>query len=117
MRKARAGFAYDFLGVSGFKVLQEKSFDSFEEGAKHGAQSDSHVVVICSSDQDYDETALSFIKSFRAINQDKVLLLAGAPANIEELKQAGLNGCINLRSDVIITLSEIQQEIQKIVKA
>ena len=117
MRKARAGFAYDFLGVSGFHVLQEKSFDNFEAGAKAGAESDSHVVVICSSDQDYDETALDFVKSFRALNSDKVLLLAGAPANVEELTKAGLNGCVNLRSDVIKTISEIQKEIQKKVKA
>lgn len=116
MRKARAGFAYDFLGVSGFNVLQEKSFDSYEAGAKAGAQSDSQVVVICSSDQDYEDTALDFVKSFRALNLDKVLLLAGAPANIEELTRAGLNGCVNLRSDVIKTISEIQKEIQNKVK-
>ncbi len=117
MRKARAGFAYDFLGVSGFNVMQEKSFDNFEAGAKAGAQSDSHVVVICSSDQDYEDTALDFVKSFRALNSDKVLLLAGAPSNLEELIRAGLNGCVNLRSDVIKTISEIQKEIQNKVKA
>ncbi|MFD1314748.1 methylmalonyl-CoA mutase family protein [Namhaeicola litoreus] len=117
MRKARAGFAYDFLGVSGFNVLQEKSFDNFESGAIAAAKSDAHVVVICSSDQDYDETALEFVKNFRKLNKEKILLLAGAPTNLEELSQAGLNGCINLRSDVIVTLSDIQKEIQKIVKA
>ena len=117
MRKARAGFAYDFLGVSGFKVWEERSFDSFDAGAKASAQSDSHVVVICSSDQDYEDTALDFVKSFRALNMDKVLLLAGAPPNVEDLTRAGLNGCVNLRSDVIKTISEIQKEIQKKVKA
>ena len=69
MRKARAAFAYDFIGVSGFDVHQEESFESAAVAATESAKSNSHVVVICSSDQDYDETALDFIKAFRAITQ------------------------------------------------
>jgi methylmalonyl-CoA mutase len=117
MRKARAAFAYDFIGVSGFNVQQEKSFASAKQAAEESAKSDSHVVVICSSDQDYDESAVDFIKTFRAINTSKVLLLAGAPANMDELTEAGLDGCVNLRSDVITSISSIQNKIQKTIKA
>jgi methylmalonyl-CoA mutase len=117
MRKARAAFAYDFIGVSGFDVQQEQSFDSAEVAATESAKSDSHVVVICSSDQDYDETAVAFIKAFRAINTDKVLLLAGAPKNMDELTEAGLDGVVNMRSDVLVTLSKIQNKVQKTLKS
>ncbi|WP_282031066.1 methylmalonyl-CoA mutase family protein [Winogradskyella eximia] len=117
MRKARAAFAYDFIGVSGFDVHQEESFKSAELAAKESAKSDSHVVVICSSDQDYDETAVDFIKTFRALNTDKVLLLAGAPKNMDELTEAGLDGVVNMRSDVLVTLSAIQKKVQNNLKS
>jgi methylmalonyl-CoA mutase len=117
MRKARAAFAYDFIGVSGFNVQQEKSFASALEAAESSAKSNSNVVVICSSDQDYDESAVPFVKAFRALNTAKVLLLAGAPANISELTEAGLDGCVNMRSDVIASISSIQQKVQKSIKA
>lgn len=113
MRKARAAFAYDFVGVSGYNVLQEQSYESFEAAAETSAKSESSVVVICSSDQDYDATAVAFVKAFRAINTDKVLLLAGAPANMDELTQAGLDGVVNMRTDVIKAVSSIQSKIQK----
>jgi len=117
MRKARAAFAYDFIGVSGFNVLQEQSFENAEVAATESAKSDSHVVVICSSDQDYDETAVDFVKTFRAINTDKVLLLAGAPKNMDELTEAGLDGVVNMRTDVLVTLSAIQKKVQKTLKS
>lgn len=117
MRKARAAFAYDFVGVSGFTVLQEQSYESAVVAAKESAKANSHVVIICSSDEDYDETALDFIKAFKSINADKVLLLAGAPKNIEELTEAGLDGVVNMRSDVLITLSSIQNKVQKTLKS
>ena len=117
MRKARAAFAYDFIGVSGFDVHHEESFKSAELAAKESAKSDSHVVVICSSDEDYDETALDFIKTFRALNTDKVLLLAGAPKNMDELTEAGLDGVVNMRSDVLVTLSAIQKKVQNNLKS
>ena len=118
MRKARAAFAYDFIGVSGFNVQQEKSFASAEEAAEQSAKSDSAVVVICSSDQDYDKSALLYVKAFRAINSEKVLLLAGNPTNlVDELTQAGLDGFVNIKSDVITTISNIQNKIQRTSKS
>jgi methylmalonyl-CoA mutase len=117
MRKARAAFAYDFVGVSGYNVLQEQSYESFEVAAETSAKSDSSVVVICSSDKDYDATAVAFVKAFRAINTDKVLLLAGAPANMDELTKAGLDGVVNMRTDVIKAVSSIQSKIQKTIKS
>ena len=118
MRKARAAFAYDFLGVSGFNVLQEQSYSSVQEAAEQSAKSESSVVVICSSDQDYEENALAYVKWFRALNSEKVLLLAGNPINIiDELSEAGLDGCVNIKSDVIATISSIQNKIQKTLKS
>ena len=118
MRKARAAFAYDFIGVSGFTVLQEQSYSSAQEAAEQSAKSDSSVVVICSSDQDYEESAVAFVKTFRSLNSEKVLLLAGSPTNIiSELTDAGLDGFVNIKSDVITTISRIQNKIQRTTKS
>ncbi|WP_157514616.1 methylmalonyl-CoA mutase family protein [Mangrovimonas sp. TPBH4] len=116
MRKARAAFSYDFLGVSGFEVWQEKSYNSAQEAAESSATSNSDVVVICSSDQDYETDALDFVSTFRALNKDKILLLAGNPvALIDALKEAGLDDCIHIKSDVIQTISGIQQKLNGLV--
>ncbi len=116
MRKARAAFSYDFIGVSGYKIQPEKSYNSVINAAESSAKSDSDIVVICSSDEDYNKTALSFVQTFRKLNSNKILLIAGAPANINELTKAGLDGCINIKSDIITTISNIQEKIQKTLK-
>ena len=118
MRKARAAFAYDFIGVSGFTVLQEQSYSSAQEAAEQSAKSDSSVVVICSSDQDYEESAVAFVEAFRSLNNEKVLLLAGNPTKIiNELTDAGLDGFVNIKSDVITTISSIQNKIKRTTKS
>ncbi len=118
MRKARAAFAYDFMGVGAFTIESEKSFDSYKEAAEKTAKSDSNVVVICSSDPDYKQSALDYVKDFREQNPTKVLLLAGNPEGIQKsLLEAGLDGFIHVRSDIYKTLTEIQQKISKTTKA
>ncbi|RUA08020.1 MAG: hypothetical protein DSY82_07490 [Flavobacteriia bacterium] len=117
MRKARAGFAYDFMGVGGFKILQEKSYCCSEKAAQSAAVSESDIVVICSSDEDYKQEALNFVKDFRALNKKKILLLAGNPVDLEEvLIKAGLDGFIHVRSDLIQTLSDIQKRLKESLK-
>lgn len=114
MRKARAAFSYDFMGVSGFTILPEQSYADVDQAAENSAKSDSDVVIICSSDPDYDENALNFVEIFRDINTDKVLLLAGNPVNIiDSLTAAGLDGCIHLKSDVIQTIASVQKKVEK----
>ena len=118
MRKARAAFSYDFLGVSGFEIWQEKSFESALKAAEGSANSEADVVVICSSDPDYEESALAFVKAFRAQDTNKILLLAGNPVGItDQLNQAGLDGYIHIKSDVIQTISNIQEKVQHKLKS
>jgi methylmalonyl-CoA mutase len=117
MRKARAAFAYDFMGVSGFNILAEKSYDNVADAAKNSARSNSNVVVVCSSDNDYQENALQFVKTFREIEPDKILLLAGNPIDIaDQLTKAGLDGFIHMKSNVINLISDVQNKIQKTLK-
>ncbi|MGE5942719.1 MAG: hypothetical protein ACM31G_00120, partial [Flavobacteriales bacterium] len=67
---------------------------------------------------DYDENGLLFVETFRDINPDKVILLAGNPVNImDTLTAAGLDGCIHLKSDVIKTISGVQEKVQRNIKS
>ncbi len=117
MRKARAGFAFDFIGVGGYTMEEEKSYSSVKNAAETSAASSSDIVVICSSDQDYLDSAIEFVKTFRAINTSKVLILAGCPESImEKLKDSGLDACIHLRSDILDTLELIHNKISKTSK-
>lgn len=117
MRKARAAFAYDFIGVSGYEIEGEKSFESAGIAAQKTAASKSDIVVICSSDTDYLNSALDFVKEFRSKNSSKILLLAGYPEQIKEsLLNSGLDGFIHVRSDIFKTLSDIQTKISKTTK-
>lgn len=117
MRKARAGFAYDFLGVGGFEMEEERSYPNYSEAAESSARSGSDLVVICSSDEEYRDTALRFVREFRNLNRSKVLVLAGNPAEIaDSLKQAGLDGFIFLGSDVIDGLSLIHKKMERMLK-
>jgi methylmalonyl-CoA mutase len=117
MRKARAAFAYDFIGVSGYEIESEKSFESAIKAAQQTAGSKSDIVVICSSDPDYLNSALDFVKEFRSKNSSKTLMLAGYPEQIKDaLIDAGLDGFIHVRSDIFKTLSDIQNKISKTTK-
>lgn len=117
MRKARAAFAYDFIGVSGYQIENEKSFESAKTAAQQTAASTSDIVVICSSDPDYLNSALDFVNEFRSKNSSKILMLAGYPEQIKEpLLDAGLDGFVHVRSDIFKTLSAIQNKISKTTK-
>ncbi len=117
MRKARAAFAYDFMGVTGYQIENEKSFESAVLAANKSAMTDSDIVVFCSSDADYIDSAIEFVKEFRLKNNTKTLLLAGYPEQIKEsLLAAGLDGFIHVRSDIFRTLSDIQIKISKNTK-
>lgn len=115
--RARAAFSYDFMGITGFEIMDEKNYADAREAAVKTASSKSDIVVICSSDNDYREHALEFVSTFRSLNTKKILLLAGYPESIrEELKDAGLDGFIHMRSDILVTLLEIQSKITKTSK-
>jgi methylmalonyl-CoA mutase len=112
--RARAAFSFDFMGVTAYNIKDEKSYESAQSAATATAASKSDIVVICSSDDDYREHALEFVHTFRSLDTDKILLLAGYPESMaQELKDAGLDGFIHMRSDILATLLEIQSKITK----
>ena len=59
------------------------------------------IIVLCSSD---DEYAIHAPESFKLIDGKELFVVAGAPACMEELKAAGIEHFIHVKSNVLETL-------------
>ena len=101
MRQARAQFSCNFLAAAGYKVIDNLGFQTVEEGVDAALAADADIVVICSSD---DEYATYAIPAFQYLNGRAMYVVAGAPACSEDLKAAGIENFINVKSNQLETL-------------
>ncbi|HEY1113475.1 MAG TPA: methylmalonyl-CoA mutase family protein [Chitinophagaceae bacterium] len=116
MRKARAAFSGEFFGTAGFTILGEFFYEDPVKGAQESAASEADIVVICSSDADYETGALAFAQAFKAAAADKQLVLAGYPeALVQSLKEAGVDCFIHVKTNVIEVLTQFQNKLFTVV--
>ncbi len=108
MRQARAQFSCNFLAAAGYKVIDNLGFETVEEGAEAARQAGADIVVLCSSD---DEYATYGIPAFKAVGNDKLFVIAGAPACADDLKAAGIENFIHVRVDQLNTLKEFNAKL------
>ena len=101
MRQARAQFSCNFLAAAGYKVMDNLGFKTVEEGVDAALKANADIVVICSSDDEYAEYA---IPAFQYLNGRAMFIVAGAPACSEDLKAAGIENFINVKSNQLETL-------------
>ena len=101
MRQARAQFSCNFLAAAGYKVMDNLGFKTVEEGVDAALAADADIVVICSSDDEYAEYA---IPAFQYLNGRAMYVVAGAPACSEDLKAAGIENFIHVKSNQLETL-------------
>lgn len=105
MSKARVNFAHSFLGSAGIAVTDElliKTKD-FEEMTNTEAD----IVVICATDEYYEKGCFADVSLMRKqLKTQSILLLAGAPSNMEQLKSAGINDFIHRKSNILIQLNQ-----------
>src|SRR5690606_22150259 len=112
MRKARATFASEFFGTAGFDILGEFYFEDPLNAAEKSAESNANIVVLCSSDQEYETSAEAFARKFKSIAPEKSLVLAGYPESIvENLKAAGIDQFIHMKSNAIDVLTGFQRKL------
>lgn len=112
LRKARATFAAEFFGTAGFSVLGEFYNADPVKGAEDAAASEADIVVICSSDADYETGAAPFAQAFRAKANDRLLVLAGYPeALVPDLKKAGVDSFIHVKTNAIEVLTQFQNKL------
>ena len=101
MRQARAQFSCNFLAAAGYKVMDNLGFKTVEEGVDAALEAKADIVVICSSDDEYAEYA---IPAFQYLNGRAMFVVAGAPACSEDLKAAGIENFIHVKSNQLETL-------------
>lgn len=108
MRQARAQFSCNFLAAAGYKVIDNLGFPTVEEGVEAAMKANADIVVLCSSDDEYAEYA---IPAFKALNNRALYIVAGAPACMEDLKAAGIENFIHVRSNQLETLKEYNTKL------
>ena len=102
MRKARAQFSLNFFSCAGYHVIDNHGFETTGEGVKEALESHADIVVICSSDEEYETIVPEIIVHLK----DKaIVVVAGNPPCMDVLKAKGIEHFISVRSDVIETLT------------
>jgi methylmalonyl-CoA mutase len=102
IRRARSQFSTNFFGCAGYHIIDNQGFDTVEDGVKPALESKADIVVICSSDEEYTLFAPDIYKRLKG---KAIIVIAGNPACIDELKSKGLDIFIHVRSNVPETLS------------
>ena len=101
MRKARAQFSSNFLGCAGYRIIDNHGFETIEEGIKDALDSKADIVVICSSDEEYEKIVPEI---YNRLKDKTMVVVAGNPPCIDKLKSLGLEYFISVRSDVLEAL-------------
>jgi len=108
MRQARAQFSCNFLAAAGYKVMDNLGFKTVEEGVDAALEAKADIVVICSSDDEYAEYA---VPAFKYLDGRAMFIVAGAPACSEDLKAAGIENFIHVKSNQLETLKAYNQKL------
>ena len=108
MSKARSQFSANFFGCAGYQILDNHGFDTVEEAVKSAVDSKADIVVICSSDEEYPLFAPEI---YNSLKDKAIIVVAGNPACIDELKSKGLENFIHIRSNVIEILTEFNKKL------
>lgn len=106
---ARATFAGNFFASAGYEIVDHSPFKAIEEGIAFASSGDFDIVVLCSSDDIYSETAP---KAHEALSGSSIVVIAGYPADsIEELKKSGLEHFVHRKSNVLKTLTNFNKTL------
>jgi methylmalonyl-CoA mutase len=110
MRRARSQFAGNFFSSAGYEIVDNNGFKTEEEAVKACMEAKADIAVICSSDDEYTEIAPKLLD---LLKDKAIVVLAGYPKDLAgELQKKGLKHFIHMRSNVLETLQEFQNELK-----
>jgi methylmalonyl-CoA mutase len=108
MRLARSQFSCNFFACAGYEVIDNLGFLTAGAGVEAAFAAKADIIVVCSSDEEYPLVA----PEVAALAQGKaIVVVAGAPACMEELRQKGITEFIHVRSNVLETLQHFQARL------
>ncbi len=102
MRLARSQFSSNFFGCAGYGVIDNLGFETIADGVKAAREKGANIIVLCSSDDEYEVYAPELQKELQGGSE--FLVVAGAPACMDDLKAQGIEHFINVKSNVLETL-------------
>ena len=108
MRLARSQFSCNFLACAGYQVIDNLGFETVEAGVKAAREAKADIIVLCSSDDEYETFAP---EAYNLTKGNEILVVAGAPASMDELKAQGIDNFINVRSNVLETLKAFNEKL------
>ena len=112
MRKARATFISNFFGCAGYEIIDNAGFKTVDDAVKAAIGSKSDIYVICSSDDEYGTLGVEIAQKFKLENPNGILAVAGNPtAAADNLKQAGVDDFIHVRTNIIDCLNSFNQKL------
>jgi len=110
MLRARAGFAANFFGCAGYRIIDNPGFNSVQEGVDAAIESNCEIVVICSSDEEYKAIAPEIAANLKRILPEIHIVVAGYPVEIMDfLSSAGVDDFIHIRTNLLETLQKYQR--------
>jgi len=109
MRLARAQYSCNYLATAGYEVIDNLGFDTVEAGLEAARKAGADMVVLCSSDDEY----LEFAPQAQKLIDKEILIVAGAPACMDDLKAQGIKYFIHVRTNVLETLKTLNNELLK----
>ena len=108
MCRARAQFSSNFFACAGIKVIDNNRFATIAEGVEAALNANAEIVVACSSDEEYADAVPQIAE---LLGNKGILVVAGAPACENELREKGITHFISVRNNVLETLTQYQNEL------
>ena len=108
MRLARSQFSSNFFACAGYKIIDNLGFDTVQAGVDAALEAKADIVVLCSSDDEYATLAP---EAKKVLGDKAILVVAGAPECMDELKAQGIDQFINVRSNVLETLQAFNAKL------
>ena len=106
MALARTQFSSNFFACAGYSIIDKGRYKSVDEGVKAALESGAGIIVMCSSDEEYAALAPGV---FSEVSGKAVFVIAGAPECMDDLKKAGIEHFISIRSNVLDTLKQFHK--------
>ncbi|MDF1573541.1 MAG: methylmalonyl-CoA mutase family protein, partial [Bacteroidales bacterium] len=106
-RSARAMFAGNFFACAGYEIIDNLGYDQVEKGIADAKKTDADIVVLCSADAAYGETAPV---AFDALHENAEIVIAGYPQDdVAALAEKGISHFIHVKSNLLDELRKFQE--------
>lgn len=112
MRKARASFSSNLLSCMGFEIQDHSGFASLEDVPAYLDLQLPEVIVLCSSDEEYNALVPSLSKMLGSVKKKPIFILAGYPTDkVKEFESLGVQEFIHLKRNLIETFRSLVERL------